>query len=74
MSKFSVELTKLQTAAQASKMELKPKRNREKGNEKGFAVTQSIQYYSHGPLRAWSGVLLVSVLQNCPNISWMLSL
>ena len=69
MSKFSVELTKLQKAAQPSKMDLKPKRNREKGNEKGFAVTQSIQYYSHGPLSAWSGVLLVSVLQNCPNIS-----
>ena len=73
MSKFSVELTKLQKAAQASKMELKPKRNLEKGNKKGFAVTQSIQYYWHGPLIAWSGVLLVSVLQSCPNISWMLS-
>ena len=73
MSKFSVELTKLQKAAQPSKMELKPKRNREKGNEKGFAVTQSIQYYSHGPLSAWSGVLLVSVLHNCSNISWRLS-
>ena len=48
MSKFSVELTKLQKAAQASKMELKTKRNLEKGNKKGFAVTQSIQYYTHG--------------------------
>ena len=56
-----------QKAAQASKIELKPKRSREKGNEKGFAVIQSIQYYSHRPLIAWSGVLLVSVLQSGPN-------
>ena len=50
------------------------KKNRGKANEKGFAVTQSIQYYSHGPLIAWSGVLLVSVLQSSPNISWMLNM
>ena len=61
-----------QKAAQASKIELKSKRSREKGNKKGFAVTQPIQYYSHRPLIAWSGVLLVSVLQSCPN-SWMLN-
>ena len=60
MSKFSVELTKLQKAAQASKMELKPKRNREKGNKKGFAVTPfspfSITHtvpWSHGPECCW---------------------
>ena len=68
MSKFSVELTKLQKAAHTSKIEVKPKRSREKGNEEGFAVIRSTQY-THGRLIAWSGVLLVSVLQSCPDIS-----